>query len=99
MTTNNNNANNKYWGLGATIVFSLFILLTFIITQTVAFILYAKSQFIHHPATNEIHLMHHLEHHGYHGCECLSFQFFHFSCRSKESHSHYAPLRGPVNGA
>lgn len=34
-----------YWGLGATIAFSLVILLAFFITQTVAFFLYAESKF------------------------------------------------------
>ena len=53
MTSNNDNTNNKYWGLGATIALSLLILLTFIIIQTVAFILYAKSQFTNHSAIDE----------------------------------------------
>ncbi len=53
MTSNNENAKNEYWGLGATIALSLLILLTFIITQTVVFILYAKSQFANHSAINE----------------------------------------------
>ncbi len=53
MSTNNDQANNKYWGLGATIAFSLLILLTFIITQTVAFLIYAKNQFSNHPTTDE----------------------------------------------
>ncbi len=53
MTSNNDNTNNKYWGLGATIALSLLILLTFIITQAVAFILYAQSQFSSHLAIDK----------------------------------------------
>lgn len=46
--------NETYWGLGATIAFSLFILITFIITQSVAFFIYAKNEFVHHPSTDEV---------------------------------------------
>ncbi|MCK5810487.1 MAG: CPBP family intramembrane metalloprotease [Cocleimonas sp.] len=57
MSTNehpsNQKPNNEYWRLGATIVFSLLILLSFIISQTVAFTLYAGSQFAKHPSTDE----------------------------------------------
>jgi membrane protease YdiL (CAAX protease family) len=45
---------NAYWGLGATIALSLLILLTFVITQSVAFFIYAKSQFASHPSTDEV---------------------------------------------
>ncbi len=53
MIKNDKKAEHKYWGLGATISFSLLILLAFITTQTVAFVIYAKSKFSNHPATDE----------------------------------------------
>jgi len=45
MTKNQHQHKNEYWGLGATIAFSVIILLAFIITQTVIFNLYAKNTF------------------------------------------------------
>lgn len=45
MTTNQHQHNNAYWGLGATVAFSIIILFAFIITQTVIFIVYAKNTF------------------------------------------------------
>ena len=45
MTTNQHQRNNAYWGLGATITFSLIILFAFIVTQTLIFILYARNTF------------------------------------------------------
>ncbi len=54
MTSNEHKSTNEYWRLGATIVFSLLILLSFIISQTVAFTLYARSKFTEHPSTDEV---------------------------------------------
>lgn len=53
MTTNEQELNNEYWKLGATIVFSLLILLSFIISQTIAFMIYARSKFAEHPSADE----------------------------------------------
>ncbi|MCK5918319.1 MAG: CPBP family intramembrane metalloprotease [Cocleimonas sp.] len=53
MTTNENKSTQEYWRLGATIVFSLLILLSFIISQTASFMIYASSKFAEHPSTDE----------------------------------------------
>lgn len=53
MTENEDKSNNQYWGLGATIAFSLLILLAFIVTQSIAFVLYASNKFSEHPSTDE----------------------------------------------
>jgi membrane protease YdiL (CAAX protease family) len=52
-TTNKHQPDSKYWNLGATIAFSLLILLAFIIIQTIAFTIYAVDKFAQHPSTNE----------------------------------------------
>lgn len=54
MMINEDKSKSKYWGLGATIAFSLLILLAFIATQTITFILYARNKFSEHPSTDEI---------------------------------------------
>lgn len=53
MTDSNNQIDNNYWGLWSTIGFSLLILVTFVITQTVAFFIYAQSKLNDHPDVNE----------------------------------------------
>ena len=53
MANSNNKKDNNYWGLWATIGFSLLILLTFIVTQTVVFFIYAQSKLSNHPDVNE----------------------------------------------
>ncbi len=54
MSSNEPKSTNEYWRLGATIVFSLLILLSFIISQMLAFTFYAKSKFAEYPATDEV---------------------------------------------
>jgi membrane protease YdiL (CAAX protease family) len=53
MTANEDKSNNQYWGLGATIAFSLLILLAFIVTQSIAFVLYASNKFSEYSSTDE----------------------------------------------
>ncbi|HFC93539.1 MAG TPA: CPBP family intramembrane metalloprotease [Leucothrix mucor] len=54
MTSNEPKSTTEYWRLGATIVFSLLILLSFIISQTIAFTLYARNKFADYPSTDEV---------------------------------------------
>jgi membrane protease YdiL (CAAX protease family) len=54
MTKEAQEVRSRYWGLGATIAFSLVILLTFFVIQTMAFFIYAERQFAEQATTDKV---------------------------------------------